>query len=340
MRVVVIGYTYEVQIARLRSKVGSKHELLVIDTTDRSKVREAVESADVVIPIKYVPRPENADIYDNAKNLKLIQNPWVGVDHLDLTYVKKLGVALCNSHWNSAVVAEFTLALMFSLAKRLLVSDKLLRTGSWAARRIPNVPVQGSNILILGRGSIPKDLVRMLEPFGANITLLGRTTPKKESENGHQKQTVREITWDEYPSAAAQSDFVVSAIPITPETQGILDASKFNAMKPGCIFVNIGRGQVVNEHDLYAALKLGHLGGAGIDVWQTYFYHTSPDDIVLPSKYPFHELDNVILSPHRAATATDVHNSATFWDAAISNIEALEHEKPLHNIVDLNTKMY
>jgi len=65
-------------------------------------------------------------------------------------------------------------------------------------------------------------------------------------------------------------------------------------MKQGCMFINIGRGKVVNEHDLFTSLKSGHLGGAAIDV--TYFYHTSPGDIVLPSKYPFHELDNVILA--------------------------------------------
>jgi len=112
-------------------------------------------------------------------------------------------------------------------------------------------------------------------------------------------------------------------VPLTPDTRQMLDASAFSAMKPGAIFINIGRGQTIDEHALVTALQSGHLAGAGLDVFEV-----EP----LPENSPLWDMDNVIITPHYAGTTPSYH--ARGMQIFVDNLARYIQGEPLTNVVD------
>eukprot|EP00026_Physarum_polycephalum_P013108 Phypoly_transcript_13478.p1 GENE.Phypoly_transcript_13478~~Phypoly_transcript_13478.p1 ORF type:complete len:337 (+),score=46.95 Phypoly_transcript_13478:35-1045(+) len=331
MKLVVLGSLPESQYEGLRLRVSNPSNVEWVDGKDRIKARKVVEDADMVISFGFKLNSSNFDIWDSASKLRVVQFPWVGVDDTDFEYAKKRQITICNSRWNTAIVAEFTLSLLLSAAKLIVSSDATLRKGSWESRGWASKPVRNSNILLLGSGEIPREIVRLLQPFEANIT-----TVRKNPNSGKEPiKGVREISWDQFEEVAAEIDFVICVLPLTPETNGIVDAKKFAAMKKGTIFVNVGRGAVVHEEALYNALKSGHLGGAAIDVWYNYNYALPiSENKSNPGNFPFHELPNVVLSPHRACTLADSLSAPNFWSTPLRNWEALQSGLALHEVIN------
>jgi len=155
------------------------------------------------------------------------------------------------------------------------------------------------------------------------------------------------VGWDLYDDVASQADFVVCSLPLTSQTRGILDRKRFSAMKKGARFINVGRGDTVVEGDLYEALASGHLGGASLDVWFKYNWNDENPPPYFPSNYPFHELPQVLMSPHRAANYGDAEliGGAVYWETPIYNINAVAHNIapegsaspiPLRSVVELD----
>jgi phosphoglycerate dehydrogenase-like enzyme len=332
MKLVLLGSNLpESQYLNLCQKISS-NEIERVDGKDREETKKVLADADMIVSFGFKLNSSNFDILDSATKLKIFQFPWVGVDDTDFDYAKKRGIAVCNSRWNSTIVAEFTLALLLSSAKLIVSSDATLRQGSWEARGWPSKRVQGSNILMLGGGDIPREIARFLEPFRTNITVVKRSLSSREPINN-----TKEITWDQYEEAASQSDFIICVLPLTPETKGILDAKKFSAMKKGSVFINVGRGAVVHEEALYNALKSGHLGGAAIDVWYNYNYGVSvKENKCNPGNFPFHELPNIVMSPHRACNMTDSLAAPNYWDTIVHNWNALKTGGTFRDVINFD----
>jgi phosphoglycerate dehydrogenase-like enzyme len=127
----------------------------------------------------------------------------------------------------------------------------------------------------------------------------------------------------------SRSDFVLTACPLTPETNGLLDAARLAKMKPSAVVINIARGPVIDEDALYAACRDHIIAGAVIDVW--YRYPASGENICMPSNLPFHELDNVILSPHSSGLGEGLVRRR--WQAMTANLNALARGLPLANVI-------
>jgi len=144
------------------------------------------------------------------------------------------------------------------------------------------------------------------------------------------------ITWDEYEKEAGDADFIINILPSTLDTKRILDDKKIRQMKKGSHFMNVGRGDTVEEEALYNALKdENHLGGACLDVWWNYNWAGEHKEPFYPSKMPYHELPNVTLSPHRTHTLSDLQVSE-FWAQVTPNINAIEKGLTLQNHIDYN----
>ncbi len=133
--------------------------------------------------------------------------------------------------------------------------------------------------------------------------------------------------WMHYPTVLAEGDFVVLALPLSAETTGLIGAIELATMKPSAFLINVARGDVVDEAALYAALRDRTIAGAAIDVWYRY---PGLDNATLPANLPFHELTNVIMTPHIAG-ATE----PTFfyrWSLINDNLRRIRDGEPLANV--------
>lgn len=275
-------------------------------------------------------RPDEKFI-KQAENLKLFINPGAGVKHLiklfkELTEKRK--ITLVNGHGNSYFVAQHTLAMLLSLTNKILLHDKWMRQGKWRLgdNEAASVPIGGRKIGLLGYGAINKKVHKLLSGFDVEFHILKRSLDKNE------KRNIKKYTIAELAKFLKETDTLIIALPDTEETNNLIGAKELKLLGRNGIIVNVARGPVINEKSLFNALKKKTIEGAAIDVW--YNYHPkSKSKKKFPYNYPFHELDNVILSPHRAASP---FNDLKRWDEVIENINKFANGKnKFLNTVDI-----
>jgi phosphoglycerate dehydrogenase-like enzyme len=243
-----------------------------------------------------------------APKLRWIQVLSAGVERcVAIPAVRERGLLLTNMQRVAGpVMAEHVMALMLAFSRSLQFYIPEQRAGRWT----PDVPpparsleLRGKTVLVAGLGGIGTEVARRAHAFGMQVTATrasGREGPPFVSYVGLP---------DELPALAREADFVVNTLPLTDQTRGLFDAKLFAAMKPGAIFINVGRGGSVVQDDLVAALRSGRLAGAGLDV-------TDPEP--LPAGHPLYSLPNVIITPHVAAD-TDLGNAAR-WAIVRENL--------------------
>lgn len=269
------------------------------------------------------------EILDSAKNLKLIQIPWTGVDRLDFDLLRDYDVPVCNSHSNAGVVSEYAVGLMMAVTKGIPFHDKRLRSGKWMRPGQdgfqPPFVLAGKTVGFLGYGAVARNIASILSGFNVKFMAI----------DARQSETPEPLDYlggPEYaPRVMAESDIVFVTLPLTEKTVEMVNAKLLARMKPSAYIINVSRGEIVNEADLYHALKDKRIAGAAIDTW--YCYPARADMDAMPSLYPFHELDNVVMSPHRAGFGDGL---LPHLDDAIENLNRLATGRPLINRVDLN----
>ena len=245
------------------------------------EMKAAVEDADAVI---VGVDPMNADVLSCAKKLKMISKYGVGTDNIDLDYCKEHGITVeITRGANSAAVADFAFALMLGLARRMVEIDKGCRVGDWSKKE--SLDVYGKKLGVLGLGAIGKGVVRRARGF--DMEIYGYDVFRDEAflKENHVKFTdVEEIF--------RECDFISVHLPLLKETEHLIDKKLLSTAKKNLILINTARGGIIDEKDLYEALKEGRIYGAGIDAFEC-----EP-----ASESPLLELDNVILGSHCAAS--------------------------------------
>ncbi|MGB5336218.1 MAG: D-2-hydroxyacid dehydrogenase [Woeseiaceae bacterium] len=225
-----------------------------------------------------------------APRLVWIQIFWAGAEScLSVPRVGSGEVVLTNMQKMSApVIAEHSIAMALALARALPVFAKQMlsdeRSGLYAARR-GMVPLAGKTMLVVGLGGIGTEAARRAAALGMRV--IGT---RNSSRDGPEFVEYVGLA-DELLELAGRADVIVNALPLTSDTEGLLDKSFFDATKRGVLFVNVGRGATVDTDALVAALKSGQVGGAGLDV-------TEPEP--LPADHELWQLENVIITPHVA----------------------------------------
>ncbi len=261
---------------------------------EKARLEGQITCADVIVGGEL----SEADLL-MAKNLKLFQIPFAGVDKQNLEVFRKFpGIAVCNAHGNSHAVSEHALCLLLALAKDLVNHDQDLRKGRWHGfiTQEPTIQLYGRNLGIIGLGSIGLEIAQKAMALGMHIYAVKRSI---QEQNDWQKKYGLTFlgTADDLEYVVKNVDFIIIALPLTSKTTHLIDEEVLKMMK-GKYLINIGRGKVIDEEAFYEYLKEGYLAGAGIDTWYQYPDKTHPNRY--PSQYPFHELTNVILSPHNA----------------------------------------
>lgn len=261
-----------------------------------------------------------------APKLRLLQVAGAGYDGIDIAAIPA-GVTLCNVFEHEPGVAEFALLGMLEWCHRLGPADRALRTGDWTRSSrfggAPDDELAGKTLVIVGLGRIGSAVARRARAFDMRVLAVNRSAGKTDA------NVERVFGLDRLHEALAEADFVVLAFALTPQTRGMIDAPALAAMKRTAVVVNVARGPVIDEAALYDALRQRRIGGAAIDTWWDYPASPAPRDPSLD--FPFHKLDNVLLSPHVAGWTTGTVRRRAVEIAR--NLDRLSRGEPLRNIV-------
>ena len=227
--------------------------------------------------------------YDHMSNIKLIQFLSAGYDGMDLDKLRKLGIPLCNNGGaNSYAVAEHAIMLMLAVSRQLPDLDRLLRDGKWKSNKFGQEEeheVAGKTIGIVGLGMIGKVLARRLAGFEVKLIYTDPVRPTAEEAKR------LNVEYREPDDLFREADIVTLHAPFDKTTHQMICERTLNLMKRDAILINCARGELVNEADLYKALKEKRIWAAGLDV----FDKEPPDP-----KNPLFTLSNTVLSPHAA----------------------------------------
>lgn len=283
----------------------------------RESIVEELRDAEVAVG-----NPPEAAI-EAAERLKLIQAVSAGVDNYNIELLRRKGVLLASAKGcNAQAVAEHALALMLALAKRVVQMHSTVVGNGWIPWDESTYleDFAGKTVVILGYGEIGRELARMCKCLGARVIGVKRS-PQPD------KLADLVVGPEELLRVAGEADFLVVALPLTPQTRGLVDERVLKAMKPKAYLVNVGRGAVVDEEALYRALTERRIAGAALDVWWSY-----PPAAGAPSRLGIHKLPHVIATPHKAGWTRAARKSCLEF-AAENVARYLRGEKPL-NLVD------
>ena len=295
------------------------HQLSTYDRENDAAMAGLVARADILISGSY----QSAWKDPSGKRPKLIHSVGAGVDGIDFNALPP-GCSVCNVYGHARGVAEHAFLLLMALHKNLPKLDASLREGNWI-REQPYLPeMRDRNLLVLGLGQIGEQLVRWGKFLDMNITGLTRSpSSERASKLGLDNFGSLQYLEKHLPNA----DFLVTALPDTPETKSLIDMKAFQAMKTTAFIVNVGRGPVIEEQALYEALRTRMIAGAGIDVW--YQYPTAENPTRHPSRYPLYELDNIIMTPHKPTIETMAYR----WREIAENVRRFAKAESLKNLV-------
>ncbi len=298
------------------AEVERQHGLrvAVCPVADRARYRTEMADAEVVW---HLLDPVTDAVLEAAPALRLVQKIGVGVNTIDLESARRRGVAVCNMPGtNTQAVAEMTLLLILAALRRVARLDAATRAGEgW---RLPAEvqdrygEVRGRTVGLVGYGSVPRRLAPMLAAMGARILFASRS-PKPDA-TGERRSL---------DALLRESDVVSLHLPLATETERLIDAAAIARMKPGAVLVNTARGALVDEAALADALGRGHLGAAGLDVFEA-----EP----VPPDSPLLDLDNVVVTPHVAWLTQETMERSLA--VAAENCRRLAANEPLlHRVV-------
>jgi phosphoglycerate dehydrogenase-like enzyme len=217
-----------------------------------------------------------------ADRLRWVHIAAAGVDPVLFPELVRSPVVLTNSRGVfDRPIAEYVLGLVLAFAKDLPVTLDLQRHRSWRHRETERI--DGRRALVVGTGSIGRAIGRLLYAAGMTVDGMGRTARAVDPDYG------RIHGADELPDLLPHYDYVIVSAPLTEQTRHMFDAEAFRRMKPTASFINVGRGPIVVEDDLIAALRGGTIAGAALDVFT---------EEPLPPTDPLWEAPNIVISPH------------------------------------------
>ena len=250
--------------------------------------------------------------------LRIIANHSVGVDHCDLAALHGRGITVTNTpDVLSDATAEIAMLLMLGAARRAVEGDRLVRQGAWdfwSPSFMVGKQVTGARLGIVGMGRVGRAFAAKARGFDMEIHYHNRTRLAEADEHGA-------IFHARIESLLAQSDFLSLHCPATPETTGLMDEARIAQLPPGAILINTARGALIDEPALIAALKSGHLAGAGLDCFATE-----------PGGNPeFAALDTVFMLPHIGSATTATRDAMGF--RALDNLDAFFAGKTPRDLV-------
>lgn len=256
------------------------------------------------------------EVLTEASDLKIIANMAVGYDNIDVVRANDHDITVTNTpDVLTETTAELGFTLMLTVARRIIEAERYVQEGqwqSWGPYLLSGKDVHGSTVGIYGMGGIGRAFARRLKGFNTRILYHNRTqNPEAEKE--------LDATYVSFETLLKESDFVICTAPLTPQTENQFDSKAFNLMKNDAIFINIGRGAIVDETALVEALRNHTILGCGLDVLRQ-----EPIDV----NHPLLKLDNAVIVPHIGSASRLTRDRMV--QLCVNNILAvLNHQLPI-----------
>ncbi|GAA0326685.1 D-glycerate dehydrogenase [Bacillus carboniphilus] len=241
--------------------------------------------------------PINEELLSLGKKLKVVANLAVGYDNIDVKAANQKGITVCNTpDILSDTTADLTFSLLMATARRIVEAAEYVKQGkweSWSPFLLAGRDIHHKTIGIVGMGKIGEAIAKRATGFDMEILYYNRSRKLEAEERlgAHYR---------DFDSLIKDSDFVVCMTPFTPETKGLFGESEFRKMKRTAIFVNASRGAVVDEDALLAALEVGEIAGAGLDV-----FVKEP----ISGEHPLLKLPNVVALPHIGSASIETRSA-------------------------------
>ncbi len=230
------------------------------------------------------------ELMDAAPELRVIGRAGVGVDNIDLEAATERGIPVINApEGNTVSAAELSMALILSLARKVSGADRSVRDGEWERSRFAGTELRGKTLALVGAGRIGGEVARRAQGFGMKTVAYDPyLTAERARDLG-----LHRVSFEE---ALERADVLSLHVPLTPQTEGMIGAEEFGAMKSAAFLVNAARGGVVDEDALVTALEAGEIGGAALDVFA---------EEPLPEGSPLRSAPNLVLTPHLGASTAE-----------------------------------
>ncbi|MHB1275992.1 MAG: phosphoglycerate dehydrogenase [Candidatus Humimicrobiaceae bacterium] len=235
------------------------------------------------------------EVINNAENLKVIGKPGSSFDNIDLKSATRKGIVVVNAPMSKVVsAAEYTIALILAIAKKIHLANINIRSGEWDRNKFKGIELEGKTLGIIGFGKIGHMVAKKAICLGLNVIAFDPyVSEDKYWQSGVKKANVME---DIYKNA----DIISIHLPKTRETSGLFNKTEIYKMKKGVILVNVSRGGIIVEDDLFEAVESGQISGAGIDVFEN---EPCRESVLFKS-------ENIICTPHLGSSTTEAQEKA------------------------------
>lgn len=274
-------------------ELGTLGEMTVYPNTTAVDVKEKVKDAEIIVANK---APLNEDTLKDALNVKLICEFATGYDNVDINYCKSRGIKVANIvNYSTDAVAQHTFALCFYVLEKLHHYDDYVKSGAYAAQDrfsnfdLPFTELSGKTWGIVGMGNIGRKVAKIAQAFGCKVIFY--------SASGN--STCREYERVDFDTLLKESDFLSLHCPLSDKTRNLINLEALKKMKKSAVLVNVARGPVVNDEDLYTALTEEYIAGAGLDVTGT---EPMKDSNPLSK---IKDSNKLIITPHLAWASTE-----------------------------------
>ena len=289
------------------------------NTVSVEEVRERVKDADIIVANKSPMREESLK---DAPNVKLICEFATGYDNCDLEYCKSRGIIVCNVvDYSTEMVAQHTFTLALALSQKLPYYDNYVKSGEYSAQDrfsnfdMPFYELAGKTWGIVGMGNIGKRVAKIASAFGCKVIFYSITG----------KSTCNDYEQVDRETLLKESDFLSLHCPLSDLSRNFIDREALKIMKKTAILINVARGPVVNNPDLYDALTAGEIAAAGLDVLEK-----EPLQLSNPLS-SLKDSNQIIITPHLAWGSVEARTRCV--QGVYNNIRAFQNGKP-SNVVN------
>ncbi|CAM05328.1 D-3-phosphoglycerate dehydrogenase [Saccharopolyspora erythraea NRRL 2338] len=272
--------------------LGDEVEIRHVDGTDRPALLDAVRDADALL-VRSATKVD-AEVLAATTRLKVVARAGVGLDNVEVPAATERGVMVVNAPTSNIVsAAEHAVALLLAVARNVAAADASLRAGEWKRSSFSGVELNGKTVGVVGLGKIGQLFAQRIAAFGTELIAYDPyVSPARAAQLGIELVSLEELL--------ERADAISIHLPKTAETLGLIGAEELKRAKKGQLIVNAARGGLIDEEALADAIRSGHIGGAGIDV-----YKTEPT-----TSSPLFELTNVVATPHLGASTAEAQDRA------------------------------
>ncbi len=252
------------------------------------------------------------DVIDAATKLKAVARAGAGYNNINVKECSKRKIAvMITPTGNTLAVIELTLGLMISHARFIPIANTALKQGRWEKSKLKGTELSGKTLGIVGLGRIGQGVATRAQAFNMDVVAFDKYIPKSVAEG------INVVLYDDLNEMLKKVDYVSLHVPLTDSTRNLLGKDQFLLMKKTAVIINVARGPVVNEKELYDALLACEIGGACIDVYS--------EEPASKEDFPFMNLDNVVVTPHLGANTKEAQIKVGTL-AADHIIKALENQ--------------